>query len=236
MISFVIPAWNEARQLPATLQAVHAAADAVGERHEVLVVDDASSDDTAAVARAHGARVVTVAHRQIAATRNAGARQALGRRLFFVDADTCICPATVRAAVRAMDEGAVGGGARVLLAKDAPARARWLLRIASPAFRWAGFAGGAFLFCTRSAYDATGGFDETRDAGEDLAFARTLRRHGRFVVLAEPVVTSGRKLHAHGILRHARLFVGHGLLGRRRARGTDREFWYGDGRGDDDRN
>lgn len=235
MISFVIPAWNEARRLPGTLEAIHAAAGTLGGHHEVVVVDDASTDSTAAVARAHGARVVAVAHRQIAATRNAGARQALGQRLFFIDADTWVRPGTVQAAMRAMDAGAVGGGARVVLADDAPAHARRLQRLASPVFQWAGIAGGAFLFCTRAAYEATGGFDEARDAGEDLAFARALRRHGRFVVLPEQVVTSGRKLHAHGVLRHAQLFARYGLLGRRNARGAEKEFWYGSGRGDSDR-
>ena len=134
----------------------------------------------------------------------------------------------------AMDSGAVGGGASVLLAPDSPAHARRLQRLAAPAFRIAGVAGGAFLFCTRMAYEAVGGFDETRDAGEDLAFARGLRRNGRFVVLRDPVTTSGRKLHIHGVLEHAWLFVRYGVLGRREARGGERAFWYGSGRVDDD--
>jgi glycosyltransferase involved in cell wall biosynthesis len=54
----------------------------------VIVVNDASTDSTGKVASQRGVRVIDVAHRHIAATRNAGAREAGGDILFFVDADT----------------------------------------------------------------------------------------------------------------------------------------------------
>ena len=72
MISFIVPAYNEELLLPATLSALEAAAHALGEPSEIVVVDDASTDRTAAVAEEHGARVIQVNHRQIAATRNSG--------------------------------------------------------------------------------------------------------------------------------------------------------------------
>jgi GT2 family glycosyltransferase len=56
--------------------------------YELVVVDDASGDDSAAVAAAHGARVVRLGERRgPAAARNAGARAARGELLFFLDAD-----------------------------------------------------------------------------------------------------------------------------------------------------
>src|SRR4051794_23759638 len=110
MISFVIPAHNEEFYIGASVGAVVAAATDVGEPFEVIVVDDASTDRTAAIAEKHGARVVHVAHRQIAATRNAGARAARGEVFFFVDADTLANPDAVRAASDALRRGAVGGG------------------------------------------------------------------------------------------------------------------------------
>src|SRR5262249_50482799 len=90
MISFVIPAYNGEQFLGRTLTALTAAARGLGQPFEVVVVDDASTDRTGAVAREHGARVVPVAHRQIAATRNAGARAAAGEMLVFIDADTVV--------------------------------------------------------------------------------------------------------------------------------------------------
>src|SRR3954447_22566576 len=84
MVSFVIPAYNEEALLPRTLAALTAAARALAESFEIVVGDDASTDRTAQVAREHGARVVRVERRQIAAARNAGARAAAGELLVFI--------------------------------------------------------------------------------------------------------------------------------------------------------
>lgn len=110
LISFIIPAHNEERLLGRTLSAIDQAARALGDPVEIIVVDDASTDRTAGIAHAQGARVVSVTCRQIAATRNAGAREASGETLVFVDADTIVTEAAVRAAIAAMRGGAVGGG------------------------------------------------------------------------------------------------------------------------------
>ena len=87
MISFVVPAHNEQACLGRTLQAIHESARVVDQPYEVIVVDDASTDATSDLARQNNARVVSVNHRQIAATRNSGGRAAQGERLFFVDTD-----------------------------------------------------------------------------------------------------------------------------------------------------
>src|SRR5687767_4829611 len=113
MTSFIVPAWNEAGLIGATLDAVHAAARALSEPYEIIVADDGSTDETAVTAAQHGARVVTVAHRQIASTHNSGAREAKGEFFIFVDADTIVNETVVRAALDAMRNGAVGGGAAV---------------------------------------------------------------------------------------------------------------------------
>src|SRR6187431_1250788 len=111
MISFIVPAHNEEFCLPKTLKAIHESARALGEAHEVIVVNDAPTDGTGEIARQHNATVVKVNHRQIAAARNSGARAARSERLFFVDADTTVTPAVIRSALRWMDKGAAGGGA-----------------------------------------------------------------------------------------------------------------------------
>jgi len=112
-ISFVVPAHNEERLIGATLDAIHAAAREVAQPYEVVVANDASTDETAAIARARGARVVDCEHRQIARVRNTGARASTGHILVFVDADTRISTTVVRASLSAIEAGAVGGGATV---------------------------------------------------------------------------------------------------------------------------
>jgi glycosyltransferase involved in cell wall biosynthesis len=233
MISFVIPAYNEERLLGAALGAIHQAAWAVGEPYEVVVADDASTDRTAAVAGEHGARVVRVAHRQIAATRNAGARAAKGDFLIFVDADTLVNEAVVRGAVAALRGGAAGGGAAVRFDGWVPPYARLLLPALVWCFRVARLACGCFLFCSRQAFEAAGGFDETLYGAEELAMSRALGRQGRFVVLRDAVTTSGRKLRAYSGWEILSATGRLALRGRKSVR--DRhgmELWYGERRED----
>lgn len=86
MISVVIPAFNAARDLPDAIRSVLAQ---TYRPMEVLVVDDGSSDDTAAVARSAGPPVVCWSRPQggAASARNAGVARAQGQLIAFLDAD-----------------------------------------------------------------------------------------------------------------------------------------------------
>lgn len=200
MISVVIPAHNEEALLGATLAALRDGLDAAGDEggFEIIVVDDASVDRTAAIAREAGARVVPVAVRQIAAARNAGAAASRGDRLIFVDADTIVPRATLAQALEALRGGAAAGGAYGRLP---PGEALWA-RAAWAPFQWGmvllRMPGGAFMFMTRAAFDAAGGFDERYFASEEIHFARALKRIGRFTMVREPVITSARKFRLLG--------------------------------------
>ena len=193
MISFVVPAHNEEGCLGRTLEAIHGVGRELGIEYEIVVADDASTDGTGDVARGHGARLVRVEHRQIAATRNSGARAALGERIFFVDADTVVNAKAVAAAIRVMDKGAVGGGAPVWVEGPVPLYVRVIELFGGIGCTLVGFTGGAFMFCTRAAFDATGGFNERVYWAEEGFMTMALRREGRFVVLWERVLTSGRR-------------------------------------------
>lgn len=237
MISFIVPAYDEERLLGATLAALHAAGQTVGEPYEIVVVDDGSTDRTAGIARERGAVVVHVAHRQIAATRNSGARAARGELLIFVDADTIVNEAVVRSAIDALHGGAVGGGAAIQFDGTVPCYAKLLLPVVVHWFRLARLATGCFLFCTRDAFAATGGFDETFFGAEEIVMSRALKRQGRFIVLREAVMTSGRKLRTHSVVEMLPLigrFMLRGSQAIKQRRGM--EFWYAERREDSKRN
>jgi cellulose synthase/poly-beta-1,6-N-acetylglucosamine synthase-like glycosyltransferase len=233
MISIIIPAFNEELMLGRTLHAVNDAAGALEEPFEVIVADDASTDRTAAIAQEQGAQVVSCRNRQIAATRNAGARASRGEMLFFVDADTMVSRAAVSAAVRAMRKGAVGGGSAFRFDDPLPFYARILAAVAVPLYGALRLASGCFLFCTRPAFQAVGGFDEGLYGAEEAALSRKLSRQGRFVILRETVTTSGRKLRAYSAGEVLGLLARLALIGPRMVRQRQgMELWYGERRPD----
>jgi glycosyltransferase involved in cell wall biosynthesis len=228
VISFVVPAYNEELELPSTIAAIRNAAAHVD--HEIIVVDDASIDQTAEVVRIAGARLVSINRRQIAAARNAGARAIRGDILFFVDADTRINEKHVSGAIAALDAGYIGGSARVIVGGTIPLWAIILLKVFCTIYFALNLGAGAFLFTSRKNFDATGGFDESLFIGEEVYFSLALRKLGRFRILQEPIVTSGRKLRMYS----ARQILGNSfrviLGGPRAARSRDGLFLWYDGK------
>lgn len=226
-ISFVLPAWNEELLLPRALRAVHHAARQTGISYQVIVADDGSTDRTAELARAGGAEVVPCEHRQIAATRNAGAMAADGDLLIFVDADTEVTPEAVKGAVDAIRAGATFGGADITWDGRIPLWSRFMLRTTLLMYRLGKLASGAFFFCTPKDFERAGGFDESLYAAEEYYLAKKLKRIGRHAWIPHPVVTSGRKLRAHTarelVRDAARLMFG----GKRSLRRRDHAgLWY----------
>jgi GT2 family glycosyltransferase len=199
-LSFIVPAHNEERELPETLRALRAAGENSGETFELIVVDDASTDATARIAEEFGARVIQIARRQIAASRNAGAAAARGRIYFFVDADTRISREHVIGGMDALKQGYSGGSARIAFDSDLPLWGRFLLRVFDLLYFGAELGVGAFIFVQAKTFEAVGGFDEQYFAGEEVYLTLALKKQGRFKILPTPVVTSARKLRMHSPL------------------------------------
>ena len=93
MVSVIVPVRNAAQDLAECLTSILATEDCP---FEIIVVDDASTDDSAEVAKEKGARVVCLDQRSgPAIARNRGAAEAQGEFLLFIDADVLVCPDTL---------------------------------------------------------------------------------------------------------------------------------------------
>ncbi len=227
MLSFIVPAYNEELELPATIAAIRNAAESANQEHEIIVVDDASDDGTAEIAREANARVVSINRRQIAAARNGGARVARGDVLFFVDADTQINSKHVVDAIAALKAGCAGGSARIETHGPVPLWGRVFLRLFCALYFGINLGAGAFLFTTRKNFDAVDGLDETLFIGEEVYFSLALKKLGRFKILREPIATSGRKLRMYSAGRILSRSLAIIIRGTRAARSRDRlDLWY----------
>jgi glycosyltransferase involved in cell wall biosynthesis len=178
-ISVVIPAFNEARWLPQTLANL---GDAVRECFvpvEVIVVDNASDDDTAQVARAAGATVIAEREHNVGLVRNRGAAAATGDVLVFLDADTLVPPAFLRRVAQAMEPATCLGGAASVAYRPASRVVRAYLAGWRVLGRISGMVQGAAQFCRRDAFARLGGYDESQYMGEDVDFFWRLKRLAR---------------------------------------------------------
>jgi hypothetical protein len=105
--------------------------------------------------------------------------------------------------------------------------ARLMLPLLMRLFRAAGLAAGCFMFCSRSAFVAVAGFDESFYGAEELVLSQALKRHGKFVVLREAVTTSGRKLRTHSSRELLSIIVRLALRGPQALKQRQgMELWY----------
>lgn len=203
-VSVIIPAWNAADTLARALDSVAAQTRAPD---EVIVVDDGSTDGTAALAARHpvGARVVTRPNGGPAQARNRGAALATGTLLAFLDADDVWHPGKVAAQLavfaahpavalcattfsyfptEAPPAFAPAGSGAVTLVRDYAA----LLRDC--------YLGTPTVMLRREAFHACGGFDATLRFGEDvdlwlrLGYGRVVARLDRTLVAVSRSVRS----------------------------------------------
>ena len=194
-LSIVVPAYNAEREIAECLGALRAAAPPDA---ELIVVDDASTDETADVAKAAGATVIRLARNGgPGAARNHGVAHAAGDVILFVDADVVVAPDALGRVARtfADDPGLAalfGSYADRPRAPGLVSRYRNLLhhfvhhagRAEASTF-WAGL--GAVR---RAAFLAVGGFDAVRfprPSIEDIELGVRLRRAGHRIRL-DPMV------------------------------------------------
>jgi glycosyltransferase involved in cell wall biosynthesis len=181
MLSFVIPAHDEAAVIGACVRSVRDFAPRDVET-EVIVVDNSSGDDTAAIAEDAGAVVITSTARTIGAVRNEGVDVSQGGVLVFLDADCVLTPEWsegIEAVLEQLEEEpSCFAGSQV----RPPRGERHLLwdYWFEPfvAQETASHIGSAHLICPRRTFLSLGGFDEALETGEDYDLCARLQATG----------------------------------------------------------
>jgi glycosyltransferase involved in cell wall biosynthesis len=234
-ISVIVPAFNEERLLASSLKAIIEAC-RVFESTELIVCDNNSTDRTAEIARAAGARVVFEPVNQISRARNAGAAAASGDWLVFVDADSFPSRELFTDMADAIRTGNVLAGGSTVAFVNAELAPKLIVALWNVTSRITQWAAGSFVFCETAAFRELGGFSDALYAAEEIDLSRRLkrlaRRRGRRLVILHrhPLLTSDRKARLYSWGEMA-LFTLKTITGRGRTLRSRNECysWY-DGR------
>lgn len=189
LLSVVIPTKNESSNLPNCLRAF----DGVRDRVELIVVDNASTDDTKAIAKKFGAILLEKGPER-SAQRNLGWRTASAPWVIVLDADMILPEETLGEILSRIEE-------------DSPVKAYWIpeirtglgLRTKARNFERSFYDGtciDALRLFHKSVLEATGGYDEELIAGpEDWELdLRVLATGVKCEVLSKPLIHNEKKL------------------------------------------
>ncbi len=204
-VSVVIPAHNASRTLAACLESVYAQSCPI---HEVIVVDDGSTDRTGEIARDFPCTLIRLEpNRGVSAARNAGIAAAGGDILFFLDSDEALTPDSVANAVDILEADPDCGCVHGVIAPDplfddGPVERYKVLHAHWWRARGVGEVETAFFAqaaVPRRVFEVVGGFDERLRDSEDLEFSDRLAPHFR-IVLTDRIVARHDEEHELGAL------------------------------------
>jgi glycosyltransferase involved in cell wall biosynthesis len=189
-ISVVVPAFRAARTLGETLASIRAQTLAPA---EILVVDDGSPDETAAVAAAAGARVLRQANAGVAAATNAGIAATAGNLVALCDADDLWLPEKLAVQAALLADPAVDAALCHFESFACPTlppeqRARMAVPGVKPGWLR------SCLLLRRAAFRRVGDLDATLRVGEMVDWLDRARAAGLVFALA-PEVLVRRRLH-----------------------------------------
>ena len=201
LLTVVIPTINEKRNLGILLPAL-LEEDGV----EIVVADGGSVDGTVETARSLGA-VVVQGRRGRAEQMNDGGTEARGEAILFLHAD-CRLPKGFSASIRqSLADGGNAGGVFTFALDGDGVFFRFITMTTAFRSKWLGVHfGDQGLFVRAGIFRESGGFPDI-PIMEDFEFVRTIRRYGKVALLAERIVTSGRRWRSSGMWKNTALNV-----------------------------
>ncbi|MEX0729862.1 MAG: glycosyltransferase [Aquisalimonadaceae bacterium] len=176
LVSIVVPARNEELTIGRCLEAI-LASDYPSHCLQVIVVDNNSTDQTAAVAAIYPVQVIQCKQPGVSATRNKGAEHAEGEILGFIDSDCIISQQAISTAVTLLQDRRVGacGGTPIAGPESNWIESAWALKKES-ALTTTDILSTASFYLNRSVFFDVGCFNYALPAGEDTELSRRIRK------------------------------------------------------------
>ena len=196
MISIIIPARNEEKNLPELLESLKN--QTYKKKFEIIVVDGKSKDRTREIAKSYGCRVIVQKKLGISNARNLGWKKAKGNVLIFLEADHKVNKDFVKNVEKAFKDRKVKCARPIVI----PLKRNWIQKALAVQIELATRRQRAWEFPTifrKEVLKKTGGWDESIDFAEDREFPQRLKRLGfktvllkNCIVYAKPVDSLGK--------------------------------------------
>jgi glycosyltransferase involved in cell wall biosynthesis len=238
-ISVIVPAFNEEKLLGASLTEIKLAAAAFtarGWEFELVVCDNNSTDRTAEIAQAAGAKVVFEPVNQIGRARNCGAAAAAGDWLVFVDADTHPSAALFADVAEKISAGNILAGGSTIQLDEKILSATLVTELWNWASRIKKLMAGSFIFVEARAFRSIGGFNHEFFAAEELDLSQRLKKVARAegkkicILHRYPIKTSARKVRLYSPREMGGFLVRSLFAPRKTMRNREAAFMWYDGR------
>ncbi|WP_455364241.1 glycosyltransferase [[Eubacterium] cellulosolvens] len=212
-VSVIIPTLNEEKYLEPTLQAIKS--QNYGGDYETIVSDSGSEDGTLEIAEKYADMVVRAGKRGIGAGRNAGAKEANGEILFFVDADTVLLYNTLFEVVKRFEDRETLGVAIPVLPLSPKVKDIILflgfnefVKINVELGQGRARVVGSCSAYRRSAFDKVGGFNEEVDVLEDFDLSERVSKLGKIEYTEETMaLVSTRRIARWGRVRSVEKYL-----------------------------
>lgn len=183
--SIVIPTFNEAKYIGATLEAIKGQ---TFKDYEIIVKDGKSTDETISKARKHADKVLTTTDTSAGDARNQGASHAVGEILVFVDADTTLPLDTLQRFENLLkDERVVGVSCRKICQSHSllDRLLYEFVNISTYVSSQLGVGGahGNCMAVRKYVFESVGGFNSNIMVGEEQNLVRRARKFGNYLFL-----------------------------------------------------
>lgn len=207
-VSVIIPAYNEEKRIERGIRSSLTSTRTYLGECEIVVVDNASSDSTAAIVEAmmkeHSQiKLTKQLLRGISHARNKGASVATGEYLIFLDADSQIGPEFFANTITEMKKRNLKAAACCAHPDISTLSNRFLLNVLNITMvllqntpRPVGL--GAAILAKKDLHDAIGGFDVDMYYGEDSEYLTKAKKHATFGVLEERFIFDMRRVYREG--------------------------------------
>ena len=212
MISFIIPCYNEEQYIKECIQSIMIEAALIP--HEIIVVDNNCTDNTASIASQEGAIVVSEKQKGVVFARQKGYETAIYNLIANIDADSRLCKGWIETALAQINKADVVAVTGPLVyddvSKSMTIMTKMYYYLAWFSNNYIGvFLQGGNSLIKKSALDKVNGYDTSiAFYGEDTMTAKRLQEFGKIkFAMKLKLHSSPRRLKDQGVLKTTWLYL-----------------------------